>query len=397
MATYNLRHFSHAEALKQIAREHLIALLAPHAEFFSGRGVTIPSPASGETLDYDKLVEVLMTPDAHTPNDLAEALFFIDEMATVEGMDGLLEEARVSKLRLDDIPNPSPADIAVQVWIQDKDILQQKHAEQFLIKPRSFEYFQTKATPVPEFFVPNAKTLRALEHALDDWFAEHKRGRGSRVFAYPKDDGCWFLVRHGDPFKREGSLDEGEPASVFYRPEKFDVLVYDPKVGEIRMNARSKGEKDLYRKAFGRHLFGSEDFFPGTAKYTLEPLRVDGAKSLVCADVDGIEWVRLVETQYAWGGKYHETEARQADDIFAALEERGKSMPEKARIIRARFKVKFADAKTPRTVTIRPSNIAQYQRDADSVFVEQWLLNRGFIKNGKQDAHAETSAVLADA
>jgi hypothetical protein len=318
-------------------------------------------------------------------------------MATVEGMDSLLEEARIEGLRIEDDANPSPADIAVQVWLQNRDILERKHAEQFLTKPRSFEYFQTEKDPVPEFVLPKAKATQALERELDDWFEEHKRGRGTRVFAYPREDSCWFLVRHGDPFKREGSLDEGKPSSVYYRPEKFDVLVYDPKTGEIRMNARSKGEKDLYRRAFGLHIFGSADFFPGTSKYTLEPLRTDGSASLVCTDVDGMDWVRLIEVRYAWGGKHNETETRQADDIFEALAEREAQMPAKARIVRARFKVKFSDAKTPRTVTIRPSNIAQYQRDADSVLVEQWLLNRGFVKAGKQETHATTGAVLAGA
>jgi hypothetical protein len=381
MATYSLGQFSHVETLKHIGREYLIALLEPHAEFFAGRSVKIPSASGKEALDYDGLIEVFMAPGRDTPNDLADALFFINEMATFEGMDDLVEEARVAGLRLDG-PNLTPADVAVQVWLQNKDILQQKHAEQFLTKPRSFEYFQTKENPVPEFFVPKAKTLRALERALDDWFDEHHRGRGTRVFAYAREDGCWFLVRHGDPFKREGSIDDGEPSSVYYRPEKFDVLVYDPKLGEIHMNARSKGEKDLYRAEFGRHIFGSPDFFPGTGKYTLEPLRTGGRNSLVCTDVDGMESVRLVEIQYAWGGKFHETETRKADDVFGALEERDRQMPQKARIVLARFKVKFTESKTPRTVTIRPSNVAQYQRDADSTLVEQWLLNRGFIKTG---------------
>jgi hypothetical protein len=68
---------------------------------------------------------------------------------------------------------------------------------------------------VPEFVLPKAKAIQALEHELDEWFLEHKRGRGTRVFVYAKEDSCWFLVRHGDPFKREGSLDEGKPSSVY--------------------------------------------------------------------------------------------------------------------------------------------------------------------------------------
>ena len=167
---------------------------------------------------------------------------------------------------------------------------------------------------------------------------------------------------------------------MFYRPEKHDVLVYESAVGELRMNACNKGEKETYRVEFGRHVFGNEDFFPGTGKYTLEPLRRDGAASVVCTDVDGMDWVRLKEVQFLWGGAEREIEIRKAKDLFAALEGRGQSMPARAPILRASFHVKFTDAKSPRIVTIRPSNIAQYTRDSDADVVEDWLQKRGFIE-----------------
>ena len=114
-----------------------------------------------------------------------------------------------------------------------------------------------------------------------------------------------------------------------------------------------------------RHLFGNEDFFPGAGRYTLEPLRTAGSASIVCTDVDGMDWVRLKEIQLLWGGVEREIETRKADDLFAALEGRGRSIPGSAPIIRARFQVKFADAKTARAVTIRTPNTAQYTRDSD--------------------------------
>jgi len=47
--------------------------------------------------------------------------------------------------------------------------------------------------------------------------------------------------------------------------------------------------------------------------------------------------------------------------------------------------VKFTDSKTARTVTIRPSNIAQYTRDSDAAVVEDWLTKRGFILAEQED------------
>jgi len=243
MATYNLRRFAHADGLKAIAREHLLALLKPHKSYFDDRGLTLPPPSASDGIDYDQLVNVLMNPDTDTPKGLLDALYFVHEMATPEAMDVLLQEAENNGISLDGNPDPTAADVAVQVYLQDKDLLERKHAEQYLLKPRSFEYFQTDTHPIPKFKQPTAKALVALEKDLDDWFEKKKRGRGSKVFVYPKKDSVWFLVRHGDPLRREGSLDGGQASSVFYRPEKYDVLVYEPTIGDsnARLWKRGKG------------------------------------------------------------------------------------------------------------------------------------------------------------
>ena len=386
MANFNPRRFAQPAVLKAIAPKRLLDFLEPHRPYFASRGLKLPPLSSPNGLDYDPLVSVFMSSDTDTPSELLNALFYVNEMSTAQSMDVLLEEAESNGVSLDGQPDPTPADVAVQVFLQDQGLLERKHAEQYLIRPRSFDSFKTDVRPIPSFTQPSAKTLRALEHDLDDWFEKKKRGRGSRVFVYPKADSIWFLVRHGDPFRREGSLDGGNASSVFYRPEKNDVLVYDPVSGKIRMHAGGKGEKELYRLAFGRHLFGNEDFFPGAGRYTLEPLRTAGSASIVCTDVDGMDSVRLKEIQLLWGGVEREIETRKADDLFAALEGRGRSIPGSAPIIRARFQVKFADAKTARVVTIRTPNTAQYTRDSDADVVQDWLVKRGFIEQDQDEA-----------
>ena len=88
-----------------------------------------------------------MTPDSDTPKELADALYFIHEMATSEGMDELLHETDSNGITLDGNPDSTPADFAVQVYLQNKNLLERKHAEQYLTRPRSYEYFQTETTP----------------------------------------------------------------------------------------------------------------------------------------------------------------------------------------------------------------------------------------------------------
>ena len=276
MATFTLRRFSCPETLKAIAAKRLLAFLKPHQSFLLSRGVTLPQSATDGELDHEELARVFMTPDCNTPKELIDALYFVDEMATPEGMDALLAEAKQQELKLAPGSDHSPADIAVQIWLLNSDILERKHAEHYLAKVRSFESYQMDHFKRPAFKRPSDKQLDALASDLDDWFEEKKRGRGSRIFMCEKDDGVWFLVRHGDPFKREESIDGGSASSIYYRPLKPDVLVYSPQIGELRINARSKGEKELYRSKFGKHVFGDENIFPGTEKYTLDPLREPG-------------------------------------------------------------------------------------------------------------------------
>lgn len=412
MATHRPYRFADPDTLKKLNEPCLLALLNhdDHRAYLKSRGLVLPDgnpgvggnpagvlvarepvatygekPASTNGVDYERLAAILIDPDERTPKKLVDALYYIHEMATADCMDELLGAIETAPWRdqIDIGDEPTPADVALQVYLQDPDLLERKHAEHLLERPRSFDYFQSKEKSPLAFKQPTKKQLAALKSDLDDWFEKHKRRRASRVFIFPRDDGVWFLVRHGEPLKREGALDGDESSSVHYRPEKHDVLVYDPLSGEIRINACSKKEQETYRRAFGLHLFGDSERFPGTAKYTLEPLRDKGEDSLVCSDVTGMDWAKLKEIHFFWAPD--DIEVRKSSDYFALLKRRNRSMPAKARIIRASIQVKFTDSKTPRTVTIRPPNIASYTRDDDAAVLEEWLTKRGFNLAAQSD------------
>ena len=379
MATFRLRRFSSPEALKAIRLTYLLELLQPHADYFAERGLSLDVINGGE-FDYEQLVDILMSPDERIPSALVDDLYYVHEMATTEGMDELLEAVREqppgTRFELDLPPDVTPADVAVQVRLKGPELLERRHAEHFLTSKRSFEYFQARPGAKLDFRSPDAATLSELRDALDDRLDELKRGRTSKVFVFERDDGVWFLIRHGQPCKREGSVTASGTETVYYRPEIHDVLRYDPRTGELSMNAETKKIGQLYREKLGLYLFGDSAFFPGTGKYTLQPILDDGEACLVCTDVDGMEWVKLKEIQVFWGGPENEIEVRKATDVFAAYRRRERAI--RGRLIRANFSVKFEDSKTPRTVSIRPSNVASYTRDADAPLGEEWLAKRGF-------------------
>ncbi|RMH00002.1 MAG: hypothetical protein D6705_01635 [Deltaproteobacteria bacterium] len=404
MATFTLRRFTNPATLKSIRKDNLIALLDRHRSYFVGRGVTLQRPtavlqvADGtgtygrgaarveamNGVDYEGIARVLMTPDESTPCELVDDLFFVDEMATPEGMDALREEIErlpLARRRSIDLgSDPTPADVAVMVRLHAPDILEHKHAEGLLVSKRSFQYFvpaNGKRKPFPR---PTDEQLRALEAVFDDAFEKMKRGRSSKIFVFERGDEVWMLVRHGDPCKREGALSESGSSSVYYRPEVYDVLRYDRRTRELSVSAgSSKKIYTLYREKIGLHLFGDELHFPaGKTKFTLDPLKVDGEDALVCVDVDGMESVVLRELHYYWGGPEHEVEIRRASNLFEAFKRRNRRIPDSARIVKGKFEVKFTDSKAKRMVTITNSNVTSFTRDSDASAVEDWMTKRGF-------------------
>lgn len=380
MTIQSVKCFSHTGDLKGVSPKHLIKFLTPYAEFLTSKGFKFPvSDEEVKFPDYWALLNILMTPSPDMPGDLIASLHCIREMATPDGLDALLEEAEIQGINIDDEADYCPIDVAVQIWLHDRHIIERAHAERFLIKPCTFVYYQAGKQSDADFIELSKSTISALERDLDRWFESKKRGCGCRVFVFHRDDGIWFMVWHGAPSRFEGCIENGEPSCICYHPERHDVLVYQPVTCELQIDADSKGEREIYRKLFGRHLFGDDHHFPGTAIYTLDPLKADAERSLTCSDVDGMEWVKLHKIEFCWGGRIKSIETIESDDVFEVLRSGDAKIPSSARYTEASLLIKFADSTVPRTVSIQPQNIISYQLDSDCEKVEELLRKRGFV------------------
>jgi hypothetical protein len=387
MGTYRPTRFTKPGVLKKIEPALLHRFLLSHGEHLRSRGVDL---GVSEGLDYDALVRVFMNPEDDYPA-LAGDLYVIDEMASSEWMNLLLAAAEERGTPVDGSGGFTPAEVALRLWLDDRDLVERKHAESFISRVRSFEYSLARRTPTTRYQHPSGERIRALEQDLDDWFDKKGRGRECQVLVFEKEDATWFLVRHGEPLRREGTMDEGDRTVVVYRPEKYNVLVLEPTRGELGINAPSKGEKDLYRKKFGLHLFGDEQFFSEPGRYSLEPLRDDGEESLFCGDVEDLAWVKLREVRFFWGGAAKEVEIRKASDIFEIYKRGNRTMP-RAPLIQAKFEVQFGSSKKSRMLTIRPPSTAYYTRDSDKGLLEEWMQKRGFLRLGPDLADVDAES-----
>lgn len=386
MSTYNLRRFAQPDVLKHIQQDNLITFFKRYESYLTGRGFSFELNEDNE-LDFETLCQVLMNPSEDMDIEFVEALFFIQEMSDDEHFEELSEQAEANNIAVHE--ESTAADLALALWLHDPELLKRPHAEVMILKPKSFMYFQSDQKSPDIFALPKPETMRTLEADMDAWFLKNKRGTGCRILpvSAEDEDKTYFLIRHGMPFKREGKIESGQSKTIFYRPEFHDVIVYDRANNELAVFNKSgaKKERTMYLDLFSQHLFGQAEYFPGAEKYTLQPLIDNGVDALACADIDGLEDIKLVEIQHQFLGPYNDKQTLRSNDVFASLASRDREFPNFGRLVSASFSVKFENAKRPRMAKVRTPNVANFDRKEDSHLIETWLRKRGFVNEQKEE------------
>jgi hypothetical protein len=407
MTALRLKCLNKPGVLKRIGRPLLIRFFEQFAADLNSNGLALPPPESSDTDFFNCLAQLLMRPE-DLPDTLNEALVAVDDLSTPQGFESL-EKApgwptRQSRLK----PESTREDIALQLWLVDREFIVNVHNQLRLTRLTVFEYAAhdsgrpdaarsaSGATPGSSSTLDKSAIDKAavgtLTLALDQWFATNHRGsETTRIEVYPLRSEYWFLIRHGDVFIRAPKVRQQTTEILHYRPERDDVVVYSPGLNEIRVNARTQGERELYIQQFGLHLCGSLDYFSHRAPYTLEPLRSQGASALDPDGLEGISNITLRELQILLNNNQRETITRQAEDIFqcAPFDPRHTSpIPDDVHLARAIFDIQFAGARKPHPVEIRLPNILKVSRRCDPGAVQDWLIKRGFRKNSAQLTHA---------
>jgi hypothetical protein len=378
-----LRRFNKLGLLKRVRRELLARFLDQFQDDLESLGIAVDNHLSDNDY-YHSLARMLMAPE-WLPDRLNEALYAIDEMSLPEGREQLT--------RAQSNPTALPADTsdeeaALLMWLEQPQLLARLHNQQRLSRLSAFDYYGA-SRPNPAFEEVTEAMLAGLTQGLDAWFARHSRGQQAvRLEVYPVEGEYWFLIRHGDTFTRTPTVDRQRTEVMHFRPEKDDVVVYSPEQDEIRVNARTRGERELYVEEFGFWLRGRRDYFCEREPYTLEPLRTDGPDALEAGDVEGISQITLRGVEVALDNEFHEVCRREADDLFqcGAGQSEPAVIPRDGELTRAAFEVRFKDSAKPRQVQIRLPNTLKVSRHADACCVNRWLLRRGFRRGRERGA-----------
>lgn len=382
-----LRRLNDPSILRELDRVRLHRLLRPHSAFFAAHEVHLGDDPNG--MDVDAIGTVILKPQEDTPYDVVDALTHIDEMATPDGMDRLQRAAHCAGLALSRDEDRTPADLALQLWLEAPNLLRRQHAEHIVMKRRSRDSY------LPLEGAPRVRTgdlpagMRRFEEIVRGWYSDHGRGEGAAIMVFEEEHQVRIVIRHGGPYQRKGCLQDDGPATVQFRPMEFAYAILNFDECELALNCRSKGERDLFRRALGECVFGQPEFFSRDQKFTLEPLR-QGRASLRCSDVPGIRRVKLTSLSMDKGGTQRRRDVTSADDVFQAFEDEGDGIPPGASLAAATLEFEFSDSSKPRSVSVRSGNHATYTRDGDCETVERFLRARGFVR--EDAAHAVVAA-----
>ena len=390
MASFNPKVFIRPDGLKRIANVHLIALLEPWRKYFEEREFFFPTDPEDE-FPHEALATVLLTYDPGMPPELMNGLYYIDEAASEETLEWLLERAADEGIEISPSAKPTTADVAVQIHLARPSILESRTVKAIAFNKSAFQYYPGRhedGRDLPE--VTDAHLARMAE-IMNPWFDKRRKGRGVRAFVFKRDNKFWLVIRHGKAAVREGKHEEdGESGAAFFRPQKHDVIIYDAILDLLGINAETKGERDLYRSTLGELVFNRSSYFGEGDVFTLAPIRTVGPDMLKCGDIDGVTRVRLLEVVRVIPGDPPQIDIRRSSHLYQSLGKTWHDALSRGKITSAKFGFLFEDSSRERGVHIRLDS-ARYDRDSDAERVETWLRERGFF-----DINRETDVIDED-
>jgi len=371
MASIGLKRFSTIDSLRKMKPDLLLQLISLFADYLESRGYNFGP--NGNTLQYGKLSQILLSPNKDTPVKFIEALHLTTEMGTPKGMDAIVEELGDQYLLA--YQRYTPLDVAVFTYLKEPETLLRLYAEVEVMRRRAFQYFVGYKSSSGK-----RKPDRTLEQDLSRFYHLFMRGDHCKISTFRRPSEVWLTVRHGEPFQSVVDLANNSARYVF-RPECFSTIILDLDDFEMRINAATDQEVEIYRDLIGKHIYGSEFAFLPANKFTLSPLTDEGPACMATTDVPELQLALLTGVRWFVRHEKETTiENRIGKDLFGVYGE--DVIPPDGIPVEATFKLYFKTG--PRSVTIRVPNRAQFNRDSDSEAITRWLCARGFIMRSRQ-------------
>ena len=384
----SLKRFTSVKNLRGLGRPLLKAFFVRFEKELKECKATLPPDTLENDDEYFKqLADVFFSPK-ELPQTMTDVLDAVIELANDKGVEDLTIASKGKNLAIDWTKKRTNLDIVMQVWLLDEELMLKIHNEHRLVRTTKFMYWGTKTPPAERlaFTPPTNAMLELVRKVVDEWCVENHRGEDTVTITPHNLDGeWWFLIQHGGTMSRLAEAKGNQKTeTLFYRPGKDDVVVYNIERDEIRIHTGSKAEGVLYRKEFGQRLRGDSEYFSERKNFVLDPLRTDVNKALSAEGLPDIKRITLQELELKFGGDFDDLIIRKSDDMVASAAERSKdgkeikAVPDNGRLVRAIFEIEFTKCTKPRRVTIRTPDVLNVGRSGDVKAVHDWLTLREF-------------------
>jgi hypothetical protein len=349
---------------------------------------------TAEELDLVAIRDAFMA--AEIPEELDDILYLSTALGNSNGWAMIERQAEEDGLLLPhhnaDLTDTDMAVLAaIHNWPANLRLLERANARARIHAKSVFKYFPMEVELRHQYRAPTPETLAEAVQTLQDHYVSkgfiHSSQRSSvRIMPYDFEHEIWFLIGYAAKKQRHrGCKDSGEMRAFDFNPEQFDAVVYNKVFGDIRMNTRNWRKKDhhAYRLSIGRMLLDDGSAFsPSKKMVTLTPLELPNAADLFATDdIAGLAEIEPIELKY---GPFDEPRtytlsADKGSSLRAANPLAPRLVPCETRVCRAVFEYRLKDSRRRGRLTLSPGNKIGYERDGDSLVLEEWLRARGFL------------------
>jgi len=412
--TMNKKCFSNVRNLKKIAPTTLGDMLRLFPEFTGNNGIRVPDYPTEENLDYEVIRAALMGDKVPEPLDdimhLATKLgnnrywWVVEKQAAEDGR--TLPSPHHEYGHVDDAIHAE-----IEEWPRHKGFLEKANARSRVHGRSSYEYFPPIMDVRRHYKKPTPAGIQAACTEIgwhfyqEGLFLKPEHAKLTQLIPYDFANEIWFLIRYPGRMERmTGMSDEVVWQNFRYKPEQYDAVVYNKVYGDLRMNTHRKKEHATYRTVFSHLLLGKGNIFQKDNKVvTLAPFLSNEASFLFgCQDIQGMEWIEPVMIGYEEYGPpimQHEIKHKERTSLRLGNRNAPRLLPEEAiHVLQIELAYKLVGKEKPASVVLHNGNRIRYERDGDSIVLEEWMRKRNTLKtNVPLDGYApETGKAITN-
>ncbi len=318
--------------------------------------------------------------DGESMDDLFEGLYRVYDLSTEDGHEHIVAACRDLGYDADPKGKLPVECLGLKVRTENEEAFNFAYARNTLGHAERFSLYRGKK---PKDIPDLADARRRLEAKLAETFKGDKSS--DRVLVRPYQEGAYthFVVYHEKRTKAElvfkGPRGKERVTPTILRPAQQDFISYDPKTGQVEIEARTEHEESILRTHFAACCLGAPEFFEGeeaATRFNLARIAEEGFS----IPVDDGDAAAITELHVQLKQKRNPNFVIRSPDVLATLEENDfRNRLAGALVKRAVLKFTFPDDQRGKRVVLARKNQIQFKRATHDDDIFRYLRGAGLL------------------